>query len=75
MQERLDVLLCVCTCICVISKEQVFLINNIPFLVHPCDEAYNGGCSQVCNKKNEKHECSCEAGFVIGEDGKSCKKG
>lgn len=45
------------------------------YLVHPCDEANNGGCGQVCNKKNEKHECSCEAGFVLKEDKKTCKKG
>ena len=43
--------------------------------MHPCDEANNGGCSQICDKKGEKHECSCETGFVMGEDGRSCKKG
>ena len=43
-------------------------INNFYDLVHPCDEANNGGCNQICNKKKEKHECSCEGGFVLIED-------
>ena len=52
-----------------------FLINNLQYLVHPCDEGNNGGCSQICNKRKEKHECSCEPGFVLGEDKSICKKG
>ena len=44
-------------------------------LVHTCDEASNGGCSQICNKRKESHECSCEVGFVFGEDKRICKKG
>ena len=48
---------------------------DFQFLVHPCDEANNGGCNQICNKKNEKHECSCETGFVLAEDKKTCSKG
>ncbi len=51
-----------------------FLIN-VYYLVHPCDETRNGGCNQICNKRKEKHECSCEAGFVLGEDKSTCKKG
>ncbi len=53
----------------------VFLIHHFQFLVHPCDEASKGGCSQICNKRKEKHECSCEVGFVLTEDKMSCKKG
>ncbi len=53
----------------------VFLINYFKSLVHPCDEASNGGCSQICNKIKEKHECSCETGFVLGKDKRTCKKG
>ena len=53
-----------------------FLIIHFQYLVHPCDEANNGGCSQICNKRKEKHECSCEAGFVqVDEDKTLCKKG
>ena len=49
-------------------------ISNFLYLVHPCDKANNGGCSQICNKRNEKHECSCEPGFVL-ENNTTCKKG
>lgn len=52
-----------------------FVIINFCHLVHPCDEANNGGCGQICNKRNEKHECSCESGFVLLEDKTTCKKG
>ena len=55
--------------------EMSFVIINFYYLVHPCDEANNGGCGQVCNKRNEKHECSCEAGFVLQQDKVTCKKG
>ena len=43
--------------------------------MHPCDEANNGGCSQICNKNKEKRECACEAGFVLGKNKMTCKKG
>ena len=52
-----------------------FQISNFQYLVHPCDEANNGGCSQICNKRKENRECSCEIGFTLGEDKTSCKKG
>ena len=29
-------------------------------------------CSQICNKKGEKYECSCKDGFKILKDGKTC---
>lgn len=58
----------------IILYEMSFIIQ-FDYLVHPCDEANNGGCGQVCNKRNEKHECSCEAGFVLQDDKKTCKKG
>ena len=51
------------------------LIKHFEYLVHPCDEANNGGCNQICNKREEKHECSCEAGFELGEDKMTCTKG
>ena len=51
------------------------LIKYVGYLVHPCDEAKNGGCNQICNKREEKHECSCEAGFELGKDKRTCKKG
>ena len=50
-------------------------MDYFPFLVHPCDTGSNGGCSQICNKRNWKHECACEDGFVLGKDKKTCNKG
>ena len=56
-------------------RDLFLLIPNFHSLVHPCDEANNGGCSQICNKLKEKHECSCEPAFVLGEDKATCQKG
>ena len=53
----------------------IFQINNFRSLVHPCDEASNGGCNQICNKVKDNHKCSCQAGFVLEEDKMTCKKG
>ncbi len=63
------------TVIIYLVEKPVFLIMHIQSLVHPCDEANKGGCSQICNKRKEKHECSCEPGFVLAENNATCKKG
>ena len=52
-----------------------YYLTNFLSLVHPCDEENNGGCSQICNKLNRKHTCSCEAGYILEDDKKTCKKG
>lgn len=57
-----------------ITLLKIYIIFTI-YLVHPCDEENNGGCSQICNKRNEKHECSCEVGFILKKDKRACKKG
>ena len=70
---------------CIYNK---YIIQNIPSganchsywtiyicLVHPCDKASNGGCSQICNKRKHKFECACEDGFLLDGNGKTCKKG
>ncbi len=44
-------------------------------LVHPCDKATKGGCSQICNKRNEWYICSCKVGFVLRKDNMTCNKG
>ena len=44
-------------------------------LVHPCDKANKGGCSQICYKMNETYECSCEPGFILRKDKATCQKG
>ena len=73
---RLDVFACVHSLsLFTVAEKSFFPINIFQFLVHPCDKANNGGCSQICNKRMEKHECSCEAGFVLKEDKMTCKKG
>lgn len=51
------------------------LIFLSTLLVHPCDKSDNGGCNQICNKRKEWHECSCETGFALGKDKMTCKKG
>ena len=51
------------------------LINFFPILVHPCDTASNGGCSQICNKGKDNYTCACEDGFTLGKDGNMCNKG
>ena len=50
-------------------------LHVVSILVHPCDTANNGGCSQLCYKKMGNYKCACKSGFTLGEDGKSCNKG
>ena len=44
------------------------------YLAHLCDRESNGGCSQICNKKGDNVECSCNEGFKLSSDGVSCDK-
>lgn len=53
----------------------LYLIDNCNNLVHPCDETIKGGCSQICNKRKENYKCSCETGFVLAKDKRTCTKG
>ena len=43
-------------------------------LAHPCDKPTKGGCDQVCKKDGDKSSCSCNEGYRLEEDGKSCEK-
>lgn len=53
-----------------------FLSNYfILLLVHPCDTTNNGGCNQICNKRNHTSECACQDGFALGEDRQTCREG
>ena len=52
-----------------------FVMNYYSVLVHPCDTASNGGCSQICNKRKNTYECACDDGFIIGGDKRTCNKG
>ena len=50
--------------------------NCFLLLVHPCDRADKGGCSQICNKKGDDAFCACNNGFVLDEiNKKTCRKG
>lgn len=42
--------------------------------MHPCDLGDNGGCQHVCSKKGSDVLCSCEEGFELGDDEKTCVK-
>ena len=43
--------------------------------VHPCDKKTKGGCAHKCNKKGDGVFCSCNKGYILEKDNKSCKKG
>ena len=43
--------------------------------MHPCDKPKKGGCTQTCNKRKKWYACSCEAGYLLEDDKKTCKKG
>ena len=58
-----------------IRNDVVTDIIHFSILVHPCDKANNGGCSQLCKKRKEWHVCSCKAGFVLVKDNRTCKRG
>ena len=51
---------------------------KVATVVHPCDEANNGGCDQVngvCIKNGEVAVCSCNPGYLITNNGTFCVKG
>ena len=60
------------------NPNKLYLVSYIsqkPFLpVHPCDKADKAGCEQTCNKKGVEAQCACEEGFLLKEDGKTCKE-
>ena len=33
----------------------------------------NGGCSQICNNNNGSYTCSCQRGYRMKSDGKTCQ--
>ena len=43
-------------------------------IVHPCDKKDQAGCEHQCNKKGDEAVCSCDDGYLLAEDGQSCKE-
>ena len=56
------------------SVNQMYSSMHIFVSVHPCDKADKGGCEHTCNKKGDEAECSCDDGYLLAQDGKSCEK-
>ena len=46
----------------------------ISSLVHPCEKETKGGCDHICNKKGDEVLCSCNDGYKLDGDAKSCIK-
>ena len=44
------------------------------YIVHPCDKESKGGCEHVCNKKGTELLCTCNEGYKLKADEKSCEK-
>ena len=42
-----------------------------PSDINECDSA-NGGCGQTCVNLPGSYECSCNEGYILGGDGRSC---
>ena len=45
----------------------IYLLN-----VNECQNLTTHDCEQQCNNTVGSYECTCDSGFVLGEDGKSC---
>ena len=47
-------------------------------VAHPCDKTSvgkkNGGCDQKCTKNDVVAVCSCNEGYKLAEDKKTCIK-
>ena len=39
---------------------------------HVCDASNNGGCEHICSEDGDDALCSCEAGYELDTDLKSC---
>ena len=39
--------------------------------IDECDKE-NGGCDDICLNSEGSFECSCEDGYALNEDGKTC---
>jgi hypothetical protein len=46
-------------------------LSDAPQPVNECADN-NGGCAQGCVDLDKGYECTCEAGYTLGDDGKAC---
>ena len=51
----------------------ISICSSIPLVpdVNECADN-NGGCSQICINTNGNHQCSCEDGYLLNSDGRTC---
>jgi hypothetical protein len=56
--------------VCVGIKSNVYT-SMFVFVVGPCD-AFNGGCEHLCVPSGGARACTCEFGFRLDGDSKSC---
>jgi len=57
----------------IIDSLLVKICKEIP--AHSCDTSENGGCEQICHKRGDDSYCSCEDGFRLAKNKRSCVKG
>ena len=66
-----------CMCVCVFVCVHVFVCKGVCLIINThadinqCAES-NGGCAQQCTNLVPGFECSCNAGYQLGQDGTSC---
>ena len=62
---------------CALFLTQNQMRNSTIFLlsVHPCDKPSKGGCQHKCNKNATKFFCSCQPGYELDKNGRTCGKG
>ena len=53
--------------------EQIIQLHENRILpdINECDNA-NGGCQQICDNIPGSYVCSCNAGYDLNSDGKTC---
>ena len=65
--QVLNFAFCATTFLC-----NTFLPNFTPADVNEC-ETNNGECTQLCTNSDASFSCSCEEGFILQDDQKTCK--
>ena len=58
--------------ISIASQDSILQSCNL-YLAHPCDRKDNAGCQHTCNKNGAGFACSCNKGFKLKKDAKTCE--